>query len=189
MACCTPWAAPSHASAAMAAAPAVHRVIDLMPETAVFSPGSAEATPARSGVLALMTEPAACAAVSPLPRATTCPRSSITTARAGRSDRSRPRLSIDVPLHLAPLERQRTRVGGPEKLAVHPRQQAPQPPFVRRAEHDHAGPFVGRKLPVVEIIAVQGHERAPKLPRQAEMFDIARAAEIVMLEHEQHIPS
>src|SRR6187549_1045520 len=50
-----------------------------------------------------------------------------TASGGGRSERSRPRLSIDVPLHLAPLERQRARVRRPEQFAVHARQQSPEP--------------------------------------------------------------
>src|SRR5438874_2421743 len=130
-----------------------------MPATAGTSAVSLKsATPATSGGWRCRAAPTASAPSAPLPRATTSPASSMTTARAGRSERSRPRLSIDVPLHLAPLERQCARVRRPEQFAVHAREKAPEPPLIRHAEDDDARAFLGRKHAVVEVVAVERHQ-------------------------------
>jgi len=94
-----------------------------------------------------------------------------------------------VPLHLTPLERQRARGRHPEQFAVHAREKSPEPPLVRHAEHDHARAFLRRKLAVVEVVAVERHQRPPQLARQPEMLDVAGAAQIGMLEDEQHVPA
>src|SRR6187401_3364532 len=112
----------------------------------------------------------------------TWPPSSTRMARAGCTDRSRPRLSIDMPLHLPPFQRQRARARNAKHLAIHPRQQAAQPALVRGAEHDDPCSLVGRKQPVIEIIAIESDERATELPRQAIVLDVTRAPEIVVLE-------
>src|SRR5438067_8553839 len=148
------------------------------------------ATPAMSGTCTCVTEWTASPASAPLPCARIAPASSTTTARdAPRSDRSSPRLCIDMPLHLAPLERQRARLPAAEHLAVHAREEPPQPPFVGHREHDHAGPFLRRKAAIVEVVAIEGDERPTELARQAEVLDVAGAAQVVVLDHEEHVPA
>src|SRR5262245_19361582 len=124
----------------------------------------------------------------PVPSASTVPRSSVTTARGAPSERSSPRLIIDVPFHLPPVERERARVGRPEQFAVHARQQFAQPALVGRRKHDHAGALLRREGAIVEIVAVERHERAPELSREPEVLDVARAPQIVVLEDEEHVP-
>src|SRR5262249_50766439 len=41
---------------------------------------------------------------------------------------------------------------------------------------------------VVEIVAIERDERPCELPSQAEVLDVARAAQIVVLQHEEHVP-
>src|SRR5262245_53029282 len=145
------------------------------------------AMPAMSAACPCVAPWAASAASAPVARAAIAPAASTITARAApRSDRSRPRLFIDVPLHLAPLERQRARLlalDRAEHLAVQARQQPPQPALVRHAEDDHAGALVGRKPAVVQVVAIEGHQGAPELPREPVVLDVARAPQIVVLDH------
>src|SRR4029079_5340774 len=108
-----------------------------------FSVAACTASPASA--------PVACATTAPSP-------STITARAAARSVRSRPRLSIDVPLHFAPLERQCARCVDPEQVAIHLREQFPQPALVGGREDDHARSFVGRKTAIVEVVAIQGDE-------------------------------
>src|SRR3954454_15483509 len=130
IACRAPWAAPIQASAAIAAAPAVQCAIFFTPVRLTLPEASLDATPARSAGWDFFSVRVASAAVAPVARASTRPRSSMTTARAGCSERSTPRLSIDVPLPLLALERQPARVRRPEQLAIHARQQLAQPALV-----------------------------------------------------------
>src|SRR4029079_8914951 len=103
--------------------------------------------------------------------------------------RSTPRLSIDMPLHLPPLERERARLGDAEQLAVHLREHAPQPSLGGHAEDDDAGALLGRKLPIVEIVAVERHQRAPELAREAVVLDVAGASQVLALERREHVTS
>src|ERR1051326_4646009 len=132
------------------------------------------ATAPSSTACALVTAWTASAGSLPVPSASSRPRSSDTMARGLAPERSRPRLCIDVPLHLAPLERQRTGVSGLEQLAIHARQQLAQPALVGDGKHDHAGAFFRGKRPIVEVVAIEGHQRASELPRETEMLDVAR---------------
>src|SRR6266567_2903925 len=146
------------------------------------------AMPPTSGASACVADTIASRASAPPPAASSVPPSSTTTARAPSAERSSPRLSIGVPLHLAPFQRKRGRVRRPEQLAIDPRQQLAQPPLVGHGKDNHAGAFLGWKRAVVEIIPVERDERPPELPRKVEVLDVARAAKIVVLEHEQDVP-
>src|SRR5258706_5841615 len=144
----------------MAAPPGVERVTTRTPAAAgVFPPSLKAAAPATSGPLAWVALGIASAASAPDALARTAPSSLTRTARTGDTERSRPRLSIDVPLHLAPLQRQGARVGCPEQFAVHAREKPPEPPLVRHREDDHAGALFGRKLSVVQIITIERDQR------------------------------
>ena len=89
-------------------------------------------------------------------------------------------------MQLAPVERQQVRG---KQVRVDARQQCGEAALVGRRNHQHAGTRLGRKLAVVEIVAIQGHERAAELARQAVMLGVARAPQIGLLHHEQHIPA
>src|SRR5258708_22873103 len=152
-----------------------------MPATATLALLSRKlATPAISGARTWVTLRTASAPSAPLPRASTSPASSMTTARAGSSERSRPRLSIGVPLHLAPLERERRRVRRPQQFSVHAREKTPEPPLVWHAEHDHPRPLLRCKPPVVEIVAIDRDQDAPELTGQPALPAVARAATVRM---------
>ena len=73
--------------------------------------------------------------------------------------------------------------------AVGAAQEPVQPRFVGRGEHDHACTLAGRKEAVVLVIVVERDERASKLSREAIVLDVAGAAQIVMFQHEQDVPS
>ena len=80
----------------------------------------------------------------------------------------------DVPLELAPLERQR---------AARPRRGTARDPRARSsrrshrssgaAEHDHAGALAGREPPIVEVVAIERDQRAAQLPREPVVLDVA----------------
>ncbi len=81
-----------------------------------------------------------------------------------------------------------TPVRRPEQFAVHAREQSPEPPLVRHAEHDHARAFLRGKFTVVQIVAVERDQGAPELARQPVVLDVARAAQVVVLQDEQDVP-
>ena len=57
------------------------------------------------------------------------------------------------------------------------------------ALHDeHAAALGRRKPPIVEVVAVQRHQRAPQLLRQPVVPHVGRPPQVVVLEHEQHVP-
>src|SRR5918994_504359 len=126
------------------------------------------------------------------PLDTTCPSPSTTASRAVRSERSTPRvrslmrgLPIRVRVQLASVKGQK--VGG-EEVRVQPLQERRQPTLVGRADHQHAAALRRWKLLIVEIIAVEGYQRAAQLPGQPEVFDVAGAPQIGLIHHEQHVP-
>ena len=49
-------------------------------------------------------------------------------------------------------------------------------------------PSVGGKLAIVEIVAIERHQRAAELAGQAVVLDVAGAAQIVMFDHREDIP-
>jgi hypothetical protein len=58
----------------------------------------------------------------------------------------------------------------------------------RRHQYDHAAATIGRKLTIVEIVAIECDQRAPKLSSEAIVFAVGRAAQVRVFENEHHIP-
>src|SRR3954453_6367410 len=189
-----PCASPIHASAATAAAPGEHRVTGApaIPIAISGSRPSGMTTPTAS-IRVLRVRCVSTSAWSPCSRAVTAPDSSTITAR-NAPVRSTPSVSIvlvhaaDVPLKLAPFERKRSRAFRTKELSIHLLQKATEPSLVGRREDHHASAFTGRKSAIVEVIAVERDERATELAREAVVFDVAGAAQLGVLEDEQHIP-
>src|SRR5262245_66560592 len=75
-----------------------------------------------------------------------------------------------------------------EHLGVEPLEQRDVAPFLRRRENDNAAAFDGWKLSIVEIIAVETDQRTAKLPREAVVFVVMRAAKVIVLDDEQRVP-
>ena len=67
--------------------------------------------------------------------------------------------------------------------------QLAQPALVGRREHDHAGALGRRKAAIVEVVAIERDERRAELTRQAVVHQVGGAADVVVLEHEEHIPA
>ena len=63
------------------------------------------------------------------------------------------------------------------------RQQPRELFLVRRAQHDQAAGFLGRKPRVVQIIAIERQQRAAQLHCQPKMFNVSRAAQLVVFHH------
>ena len=60
----------------------------------------------------------------------------------------------------------------------------------RRAPRSPARRVPGRrKLPIVEVVAIERDQRAAQLARQAVVLDVAGAAQVGMVHHEQHVPA
>ena len=108
------------------------------------------------------------------------PRSSTTTARAWtfREIKTQAEHRCATP-PCAARAAARARLGVRNSLAVHAREQPPEPSLVRHREHDHARALVRGKLPVVQVVAIERHQRAPELPRQPVVLDVARAPQVV----------
>src|SRR6478736_670313 len=70
---------------------------------------------------------------------------------------------ISVRVEFASVKRQC--VGG-EQIRVEPSQQFGEPALVRRGQHQDSGALRRRELAIVEVIAIEGDERAPQLPRE-----------------------
>ena len=61
--------------------------------------------------------------------------------------------------------------------------------FVGRVDHEDAAGLAGRKPPIVQVIAVHRHERASKIVRKVIVTEVGRAAQLVLLEHEEDVPA
>ena len=85
-----------------------------------------------------------------------------------------------------PFERYRSAA---EHFPIEPHQQHHEPPLFRSREHQHTAADGWGKLGVVQIIAIEGDERPPELPRQTIVLAVAGATEIVMFHDEQDIPT
>ena len=96
---------------------------------------------------------------------------------------------VDVHVDLVPFERQRGHIGrGAEGVAIETLEQRRQPVLVGRGEHQHAGALGRRELAVVEIVAIERHQRAAELTGEPEVQGVGRAAQLVVLHDEQHVP-
>src|SRR5262245_36621007 len=78
--------------------------------------------------------------------------------------------------------------GRPKQRAIDPAKQTGKITFVRRADDNHTRTLGRRKAPVIEVVAIERHESTSELAREAIVFDVPCATQLVMLEHEQHIP-
>ena len=76
-----------------------------------------------------------------------------------------------------------------KSVAVGVLQQRAQPALVGRRKHDDARALGRREAAVVVVVAVERHERAAELPGEAVVLDVRRPAQVVVLEHEQHVPA
>src|SRR5688500_9992972 len=76
-----------------------------------------------------------------------------------------------------------------EDFPVEALEQIQIPALLRRHQHDDTAAFVRREPAIVEVIAVERNQCPPELTCEAVMLAIAGAAEIVVLDHEQHIPA
>lgn len=77
---------------------------------------------------------------------------------------------------------------GAKQRPIDPFQKRTQPRLVWSPKDDHTGPFRRGKLPIIDIVSVQGDKRPPELPGEPIMLDVPRSAEILVLEHKQDIP-
>jgi hypothetical protein len=57
-----------------------------------------------------------------------------------------------------------------------------------RRQNHNAAAFRGWKFSIVEIIAIEADEGAAKLPSKAVMLIVTRAAQVVVFDHEKHVP-
>ncbi len=73
-------------------------------------------------------------------------------------------------------------------VAIRLVEQLAEAALVRRREHDHPGTLGRRKRPVVGVVAIERHEGAPELARQAVVLDVPRPPQVVVLEDEQYVP-
>ena len=73
-------------------------------------------------------------------------------------------------------------------MPIDARRAAPKLPLVGRLDHEHAAALVRRKAPIVEIVAIHRDQRAAELLRELVVPDIRRAAQVVVLEDEEHVP-
>ena len=97
-----------------------------------------------------------------------------------------------VDLQLAAGQRQRdrlVRLVGVEERSVDAIEQPGQLPLVRRLDDEDAAAAVERKAAVVEVVAIQRDQRAPQLLRELVVLHVRRAPQIVLLEHEEHVPA
>ena len=78
--------------------------------------------------------------------------------------------------------------GRPKQRAIDPAKQTGKITFVRRADNNHTRTLDRRKAPIIEIVAIERHEGTAELARETIVFDVPCATQLVMLEHEQHIP-
>ena len=60
--------------------------------------------------------------------------------------------------------------------------------LVGRVDHQHAAAFIGRKPAIVQVVAVHRDERAAQLLRELVVLQVGRAPQLVLLEHEEHVP-
>ena len=101
-----------------------------------------------------------------------------------------PRRPVSVRVQLPTFERQTSTIGviraggGPvrKQRPVYPPQQSGQTTFVGRADDDDSGTFGGWEPAIVEIVAVECHERTPKLPCETIVLPVPCPAELIVLE-------
>ncbi len=107
-----------------------------------------------------------------------------------------PRRPVSVRVQLPTFERKTSTIGvigaggGPvrKQRPVYPPQQSGQTTFVGRADDDDSATFGGWEPAIVEIVAVECHERAPKLPCETIVLPVPCPAELIVLEDEKDIP-
>ena len=75
-----------------------------------------------------------------------------------------------------------------QDLPVQSFQELDEASLGRRHQHDDATAAFERELAIVEVVAIERDQRAPELSRQTIVLAIARTPQIVVLDHEQHIP-
>ena len=93
---------------------------------------------------------------------------------------------VRVRVQLASVKRQG--VGG-KQMRVEAGQQLGEPALVGRGDDEHTRALRRRELAIVEVIAIERDQRAPQLPRQPVVLGVARAAQVGMIHHAQHVPS
>ena len=98
-------------------------------------------------------------------------------------------------VQLASLERQRRGLrrvvvdhAGAEEHDVDAIEQRRELALVGSADDEHAGSFARRKPAVVEVIAIERHQRAAELLREPVVPDVGRAPQIIVFEDEKDIP-
>jgi hypothetical protein len=94
---------------------------------------------------------------------------------------------IRVRVQFAAVEGQRSGGRG-EQIRVQPREQIRESAFIGRGDHQNAGSLFWRKQPIVEVVAVQGHKRAPQLTGQPEVLNVSSPPQVGVLHDGENIP-
>ena len=63
-----------------------------------------------------------------------------------------------------------------------------KPALVGRGTDDQPGTLLRRKISIVEKITVEGNQRPPELARMLVVVGVASATQVVVFEHEEHVP-
>ena len=97
---------------------------------------------------------------------------------------------VHVHVELVALERQREPTSGAARnTSRSSRFSSAASPFSSGAVSTSTPGALGRrKLAIVEIVAVERDQRAAQLAREPVVLAVARAAQVVVLDHEQHVP-
>src|SRR6185436_14722124 len=99
---------------------------------------------------------------------------------------------IAVHLKLAANQRLRdrfVRILGMKERPIDALEQQRELTLVRRIDHQHPTARHQWKTAIVEVVAIHRHQRAAQLLRELIVLDVRGAAQIVLLEDEQHVPS
>ena len=96
---------------------------------------------------------------------------------------------VDRQFDDAAAERQIARIRGTKQRLIRVGQQARERALVRRRAHEDARRERGRKSPVITEVAIERDERPAEIERALKMIAIGGAAQIVVLDHEEHVPA
>ena len=95
---------------------------------------------------------------------------------------------VAVQVELPPGDREEGGIVWRKQPPVDAFDQQDELPFVGRLDDQDAARLAWRKPPIVQIIAIHRHERAPQLLREPVVGDVGGTAQLFVLEDEQDVP-